>query len=174
MLTDTLAAIWEHIRFIKRLIRRLDQQIARYIDPVPNPIISIKGLGPVITAGILAEIVDIARFSQHGQLAQYMGLTWRKRSSGSFVSQNSRMTKVGNPYGRYYFVAGADKLRQFNLEYKAFYWRKYQEVSKHQHKRALVLTARKLVRLVHALLTKNVPYVRPQALAGIEEVGSLQ
>jgi hypothetical protein len=37
-----------------------------------------------------------------------------------------------------------------------------------------VLTARKLVRLVHALLTKNVPYVRPQALAGIEEVGSLQ
>jgi hypothetical protein len=30
------------------------------------------------------------------------------------------------------------------------------------------------VRLVHALLTKNVPYVRPQALAGVEEVDSLQ
>ena len=38
------------------------------------------------------------------------------------------MTKVGNPYGRYYFVLGADRLRQFNLEFKAYYWRKYNEV----------------------------------------------
>lgn len=84
------------------------------------------------------------------------------------------MTKIGNPYGRYYFVMGADKLRQFNLEYKAFYWRKYNEASKHQHKRALVLTARKLVRLVHALLTKNTPYVRPQTIADPEEADLLQ
>ena len=48
------------------------------------------------------------------------------------------------------------------LDLTAYYWRKYQEVSKYQHKRALVLTARKLVRLVHALLTKNEPYVRPR------------
>jgi transposase len=121
-------------------------------------------LGPVITAGLLAEIVDIHRFPQHKHLAQYCGISWSKRSSGGFVSQNSRLTKVGNSYGRYYFVLGADRLRQFNLEYKAYYWRKYQEVSKYQHKRALVLSARKLVRLVHALLTKNVPYVRPQTL----------
>ncbi len=67
------------------------------------------------------------------------------------------------------FVLGADRLRQFNLEYKAFYWRKYQEVSKYQHKRALVLSARKLVRLVHALLTKNVPYVRPQMAIDLVE-----
>ena len=69
---------------------------------------------------------------------------------------------------------GSNTLRQFNLEYKAFYWRKHSEVSKYRHKRALALTARKLVRLVHALLTKNVLYVRPQALVGMEEAGSLQ
>jgi transposase len=84
------------------------------------------------------------------------------------------MTKVGNPYGRYYFVIGADKLRLFNLEYKAYYRRKYNEVPKHQHKRALVLTARKLVRLVHTLLTKNIPYVRPRMTVDLEEVDSLQ
>jgi len=162
MITATLATGWEHIRAVKRLIKRLDQQIARCIDPIPNPIITVKGLGPVITAGLLAEIVDIDRFPEHKHLAQYFGISWAKRSSGGFVSQNTRMTKVGNPYGRYYFVLGADRLRQFNLEYKAFYWRKYHEVAKYQHKRALVLSARKLVRLVHALLTKNVPYVRPQ------------
>ena len=84
------------------------------------------------------------------------------------------MTKVGNKYLRYYFVLGADRLRQFNLEYKAYYWRKYNEVPKFQHKRALVLTARKLVRLVHALLTKNVPYVRPRSLVYLQEDAVLQ
>ena len=175
MITATLATGWEHIRAVKRLMKRLDQQITRYVEPIPNPIITVKGLGPVITAGLLAEIVDIDRFPEHKHLAQYFGISWSKRSSGSFISQNTRMTKVGNPYGRYYFVLGADRLRQFNLEYKAFYWRKYHEVSKYQHKRALVLSARKLVRLVHALLTKNLPYVRPQmAVNPVEDDHLLQ
>jgi transposase len=174
MVTAALAAAWDHIRFIARSMKRLDRHIAHYIDPIPNPIITVKGLGAVITAGLLAEIVDIYRFAEHKHLAQYSGLTWEKRSTGNFVSQNTRLSKVGNKYLRYYFVMGANTLRQFNLEYKAFYWRKHGEVAKYQHKRALVLTARKLVRLVHALLTKNVPYVRPQALIGVEEVGSLQ
>jgi transposase len=174
MITATLATAWEHIRAVKRLMKRLDQHISRCIEPVPNPLITVKGLGPVITAGLLAEIVDISRFPEHKHLAQYFGISWSKHSSAGFVSQNTRMTKVGNPYGRYYFVIGADKLRQFNLEYKAFYRRKYHEVSKHQHKRALVLTARKLVRLVHALLTKNVPYVRPRMTVDLEEADQLQ
>ena len=174
MVTAALAAEWDHIRYLKRSMKRLDQLIARYIDLVPNPIITIKGLGAVITAGILAEIVDVLRFSEEQHLAQYMGLTWHKSSSGGFVSQNTRLTKVGNVYLRYYFILGANLLRQNNLEYKAYYWRKYQEVSKYQHKRALVLTARKLVRLVHTLLTKNLPYVRPQSTLVFEGDGFLQ
>jgi transposase len=174
MVTATLATGWDHIRFIDRLMKHLDKLIARYIDPIPNPIITVKGLGAVITAGILAEIVDISRFPEHKHLAQYIGSTWERRSTGNFVSQNTRMTKVGNVYARYYFIQGADKLRRFNLEYKAYYRRKYSEVSKYQHKRALVLTARKLVRLVHALLTKNVPYVRPRMPVDFQEDNELQ
>ena len=168
MVTATLAAGWEHIHYLKRLMRRLDRSIAHYIAPIPNPLITVKGLGAVITAGLLAEIVDITRFPEHQQVAQYVGLTWEKRASGAFVSQNTRLTKVGNVYLRYYFILGADKLRQFNLEYQAYYWRKYQEVSKYQHKRALVLTARKFVRLAYALLAKNQPYVRPQIISSRE------
>jgi transposase len=174
MVTAALAAAWDHIRYLNRSMKHLDRLIARLIDLVPNPIITIKGLGAVITAGILAEVVDVLRFPEQKHLAQYMGLTWRKRSSGNFVSQNTRLTKVGNVYLRYYFVLGANLLRQHNLEYKAYYWRKYQEVSKYQHKRALVLTARKLVRLVHALLTKNEPYVRPRTSDPGQEDNGLQ
>ena len=174
MVTVTLATQLDHIRFIQRSQKHLEQHIARTIDPVPNPIISVPGLGPVITAGLLAEIVDVSRFPEHKHLAQYFGISWERRSTGNFVSQNTRLTKVGNPYGRYYFIQGADKARQHALEYKAFYWRKYNEVSKYRHKRALVLTARKLVRLVHALLTKNEPYVRPRTPIITEEDRSLQ
>ena len=50
-----------------------------------------------------------------------------------------------------------------SFTYRAFYESKYQEVSKHKHKRALVLTARKLVRLIFALLSKGQLY-RPAAV----------
>ena len=169
MLTATLATQFDHIRSIQLSQKRIEQHIARVIDPVPNPIISVPGLGPTITAGLLAEIVDISRFPEHRHLAQYFGISWERRSTGNSVSQNTRLTKVGNPYGRYYFIQGADHVRRYAMEYKAYYWRKYNEVSKYRHKRALVLTARKLVRLVHALLTKNEPYVRPQIPTTIQE-----
>jgi transposase len=174
MVTAALTAMWDHIRYLNRSMKRLDQHIARSIDLVPNPLITVKGLGAVITAGILAEIVDVLRFPEEKHLAQFMGLTWHKSSSGGFVSQNTRLTKVGNVYLRYYLILGADQLRKHNPEYKAYYWRKYQEVSKYQHKRALVLTARKLVRLVHALLMKNEPYVRPRTARQDQEDDTLQ
>jgi hypothetical protein len=42
--------------------------------------------------------------------------------------------------------------------YNEYYQKKYNEVPKHQHKRALVLTARKLVRLVDVLLRNHQLY----------------
>ncbi|SEI63769.1 hypothetical protein SAMN04488113_14020, partial [Alkalibacterium gilvum] len=44
-------------------------------------------------------------------------------------------------------------------EYKDYYDKKYNEVPKAQHKRALVLTARKFVRLVFALLSNHQLYI---------------
>ncbi len=40
-------------------------------------------------------------------------------------------------------------------EYADFYQRKHAEAHHHHHKRALVLTASKLVRMVYALLSKG-------------------
>ena len=70
------------------------------------------------------------------------------------------MSKAGNPYLRYYFGEAANSIRKHIPEYADFYARKYAEVSKHQHKRALALTSRKFVRLVFGLLAKK-PTVHP-------------
>ena len=48
-------------------------------------------------------------------------------------------------------------------KYADFYTRKYAEVTKHQHKRALALTSRKFVRLVFGLLVKNQLYTGEKA-----------
>lgn len=162
-LTVVLQIAWTHIRDLEKLMRRLDREIAQRMERIPNPLLSVQGLGPVITAGIVAEIADIRRFPDQPQLAKFVGLVWRKYASGQFAAEETRLAKTGNVYLRYYLIEGANLMRQHNLEYKAYYQHKFSEVPKHQHKRALVLTARKLVRLVFALLTQNQSYVRPQA-----------
>jgi hypothetical protein len=47
-------------------------------------------------------------------------------------------------------------------DYHTSYWHKYHETPKHQHKRALVLTARKAVRLIFALLPKGQLHCREE------------
>jgi len=65
------------------------------------------------------------------------------------------MTKTGNMYLRYFLIQSANLIRQNNAEYNLYFNKKFKEVKKYQFKRALVLTARKLVRLIHSLLRDN-------------------
>lgn len=153
-----LSMVLENIDFFTQQIKKLDKAIEREMRAIPNPLVTVPGIGPVISAGIVAEIGDIARFHDQGALARFAGLTWHKHQTGSFDAEETSLTKAGNEYLRYYLVEGANSLRLHNKEYAAYYRRKYEEVPKHQHKRALVLTARKFVRLVFALLSKGQIY----------------
>ena len=68
------------------------------------------------------------------------------------------MTKAGNIYLRYYLLEATTHLIWHDAEYNSYYQKKFNEVRLHQHKRALVLTARKFVRLIFGLLAKNQLY----------------
>ena len=68
------------------------------------------------------------------------------------------MNKAGNRYLRYYIVEAAGSVIAHCPEYKAFYDKKYAEVKTHQHKRALALTSRKLIRMLFGLLDKSQLY----------------
>lgn len=146
------------IRALESSCRETDRAIAEEFSAFPNTLLSVPGIGPVFAAGIFAEIGDITRFRGEDELAKFAGLTWRKKQSGDFESEETRMTKNGNEYLRYYLYEAANALRVHNAEYKAYYTKKFHEVPKHQHKRALALTARKLVRLIYALLKKGQLY----------------
>ncbi|QZT35045.1 IS110 family transposase [Caldalkalibacillus thermarum TA2.A1] len=150
------------IKHMENEVKRLDKEISKLMKGIPETLTSVKGIGPVFAAGIIAEIAGIKRFKNHDALAKYAGLVWNQHQSGEFEAQETARAQTGNKYLRYYLVQAADKVRHHDVEYKSFYQKKFDEVPKHQHKRALVLTARKLVRLVYALLSTNKLYTPPE------------
>jgi len=139
--------------------KRLNTAIAEGMAAIPHTLDTIPGFGPVFSAGIITEIAGVERFNyDQARVAKFAGLKWRHHQSADFQAEETRLTRSGNRYLRYYFCEAANAVRMRDPEYAAYYERKYHEVRQHQHKRALVLTARKLVRLVVRLLTTNQPY----------------
>lgn len=149
------------IRAIQQQLKDLDKAIESYMQLFPDILTSIPGIGPVYSAGILAEIADIHRFKSHAALAKYAGITWTRYQSGGFEAANTKLILSGNKYLKYFFLEAANKVRMHDAEFKRYYQTKFKEVPKHQHKRALALTARKLVRLVYSLQSTNRLYIPP-------------
>ena len=149
------------MRAMDAQIKEFDKAIAEQVKLIPNTLQSIPGIGPVYSAGIIAEIGDINRFKNQAALAKYAGLAWSQYQSGDFEAEHTHMIHSGNRFLKYYLCEGAWSLTCCDAEYKRFYDIKYKEVNRCQHKRALALTARKFARLVYSLLKNNRLYISP-------------
>ena len=150
------------MRALKEQVKILDKAIEQQFEIIPNTLTSIPGIGKVYSAGIIAEIGDNHRFDSQASVAKFAGLVWHKDQSGEFEAEHSRMIKSGNRYLRYYLLEAANSVRRCDSEFRRYYDLKFKEVNKFQHKRALALTARKLVRLVFRLLKDNRLYIPPE------------
>ncbi len=161
-LNTSISSSFNLIKAFDDEIKTIDKAIEKTIKGLNSTeyqsLISIPGIGPVLASGILAEIGSINSFNSHNALAKYAGLTWRVNQSGNYSADDTRMTKTGNKYLRYYLIEAANSVKNNIPEYRDFYNKKYSEVTTHCHKRALALTSRKLVRLIFGLLTKNQIY----------------
>jgi transposase len=161
-LNVAIASSFNVIKAVEAEIKAVDNAIKKTIKGLNTTeyqsLISVDGIGPVLASGILAEIGTITAFDSHNALAKYAGLTWRVNQSGNYSSDDTKMTKTGNKFLRYYLIEAANSVKKHVPEYKEYYYKKFGEVTTHQHKRALALTARKLVRLIFGLLTKNQIY----------------
>ncbi len=154
------------IRTLQHQLHAVDKTIAGELAALPldrQIIRSIPGFGPVWTAGLVAEIGNIHRLDNDAALAKFAGLVWNPHQSGTFAAEDTTLAKTGNAYLRYYLVEAANSVRQHCAEYRAYYDAKVAQSPKHAHKRALVLTARKLVRLIDTLLRAGMAYQEPDA-----------
>lgn len=147
------------MRAMEVQIKTLEKAIEQQFQIIPNTLTSIPGIGPVYSAGIIAEIGDIHRFESQASVAKYAGLVWSQHQSGDFEAERTHLIKSGNRFLRYYLLEAANSVRRCDSEFKRYYDLKFKEVNVGQHKRALALTARKLVRLVFRLLKDNRLYI---------------
>ena len=148
------------MRAMEAQIKTLEKAIEQQFTIIPNTLTSIPGIGPVYSAGIIAEIGDIHRFESQASVAKYAGLVWSQHQSGDFEAERTHMIKSGNRFLRYYLLEAANSVRRCDSEFRRYYDLKFKEVNVGQHKRALALTARKLVRLVFRLLKDNRLYIQ--------------
>jgi transposase len=179
-LAPTVHAVFEmtlaHVRFLEDHQRRYKRWIAAALEQLPEADLALaeSGLGPILVGGCLGEIQDPRRFTtgrkydrrrkrwrprtyRDGQagVANLAGLWWPRRDSGRTQGDGRRLARERNPYLRYWFVQAAYTLKGNRSDYAAYYQRKKDESRHHAHKRALILTARKAVRLIFALLYKG-------------------
>ncbi len=182
-LQDTLHRLAGLIQTLQEQIHSLDAEIIALTQqdyPEVAHLCSVPGVGPVTACGIAAEIADLHQFeispkwSPHRNayaprtlqdvedaVAKFAGLWWPQTSSGEFEGEDSHLSRRGNAYLRYYLTQAADHMRRMIPSYAHYYQRKLAEVTKHRHKRALVLTARKAVALFVGLLHRQEDY-RPE------------
>lgn len=170
----------EHIRFLQAQMQQVEEWIAAEVErhhPEVSFLATIPGVGLVLAAGIAAEIGDLERFFQtpkwdkkrkryrkktlrevEDAVAKLAGLWWPKADSGEFVAEDRRMAKTGNRYLRYYVIQASNGMRRHIPGYARYYGIKFREATRHKHKRALVLTARKSIGLFVGLLHRKEAY----------------
>lgn len=114
-------------------------------------LMSVPGISEKSAKAILSETGDISRFSTGKHYVSYAGLAPGTHESGG-KKKKSSITKCGNKYLRTSYVEAAHiagRSRQSRL--KPYFTRLKKRIG---YKKAVVALAAKMMRIVHALLTK--------------------
>jgi len=122
---QVLAVSMVAMKAYKEQLKIFDKAIEEQIKLIPNPLTSIKGIGPVYSAGFIAEIGNIHRFKDQAALAKFAGIAWTKHQSGNFTAAHTQLIKFGNRYLRYYIMEATNKVRLHDHKLKRFHDLKY-------------------------------------------------
>jgi transposase len=162
--SEAMASIERMIAHLETERAALTQAIETHIQGHPKLahdralLESIKGVGPVISAMVLA-VLQPDKFDSAPQAAAYLGLVPVEHQSGSSVSKRPRLSKAGNSVFRSKLYMAAVCACQYNPDVKALYERL---IAKGKCKMLAIGAAmRKLVHICFGVL-KNQTVYKPQ------------
>ena len=147
------------IRLIGELDAEIDEieaAIAEIMDEMAPPILSIPGISYRMGAMILAEIGDFSRFDSPDKILAYAGLSPSTYQSGKLVNAYPHMEKRGSRYLRYALFNATKFVCNWDPSFAAYLAKKRSE-GKHFNV-AISHAAKKLVRLIFALMKSGKPY----------------
>lgn len=154
---ETLSAALRQIDFFGAEIEAIERQVARFVagSTEARRLMSVPGVAMVTAATFLAQIGEINRFASPRQLVGYLGLDPRVRQSGNGAAFTGRISKEGSALVRHVMVESAHSAIRTPGPLRAFYERVR---SRRGHAIAVVATARKMVTLFWALLSRGEDY----------------
>lgn len=154
----------------RSLIRSIDKQIEvckanieKLIEEEPGlkekvrKLLTIKGVGLITVATIIAETLGFEHFHSIRQLVSYAGYDVVERQSGTSIKAKTRISKKGNRYIRNALYFPAMVSCRFNPELKAAYIRIIQ--NKPSKMVGQVAIQRKLLTLIYTLWKNDSEYI---------------
>lgn len=131
-------------------------------------ILEIKGVGLTTASGLISELGDIRNYDHPNQLIKMAGLSLIEESSGKKKGKTS-ISKRGRSDLRKFLYQVIFGMIATNAAFKELY-KYYTKRAKNQltGKQAIIALARKLLRIIYAIVTKNEPYNEAKMLAAIK------
>ncbi len=157
-----ITGIIQTIDVTNRFIKGLEEKMSGHLKQIPysQSILSIKGIGEVTAAGLIGEVGDFRQFKTISEITKLAGLDLFEISSGLHQG-NRRISKRGRPFLRkilycmaVHMVCPVGIMRQTYQRYLDRGMIK---------KKALVAIARKLLRIIFALVRNQSKYVHGYA-----------
>lgn len=157
------------IEVLKETLKSIEEQIARLIkedgelQKVYTNLISIKGVGPVLTWTMIAITNNFQSFKEWRKLACYAGIAPFEHSSGTSYRGRTRVSHLGNSYLKSLLTQGAASAIQHSAEMKVYYHRRVQEGKSKMS--TLNIIRNKLVSRMFAVAKRGTPYVETYKFA---------
>ena len=129
--------------------------ISECVSELNPPMLTIPGIGIDSAAVILAEFGDFSRYESPAQLLSFAGMEPGYFQSGTSESAG-RMVKHGSSYLRYALMNCARSVVNYEPTFAEYYAKKRAEGK--SYRVALSHTAKKLIRVLFTLQTKNLVY----------------
>ena len=129
--------------------------IEKCVLEINPPMLTIPGIGIDSAAIILAEFGDFSKYENSAQLLSFAGMEPGYFQSGTSES-NGKMVKHGSSYLRYALMNCARSVVNYEPTFAEYYAKKRAEGK--TYRVALSHTAKKLLRVLFTLQTKNLVY----------------
>ena len=162
-----IVSMLQIVRFLELQVKQLEAELARLMETQCQFLTSVTGVGPVLGAAIVGEVLDIDRFETGKAFVAFAGIDPAVHQSGQFNGQQMHMSKRGSPHLRRALWLVASNAYKDDPDMQAFYARKKAE-GKH-HNTVIGAIARKMAGRIYAVWKGNQPY----RLAGPTEEGTL-
>ena len=133
----------------------IELQIHDCVLALAPPILTIPGIGAASAAVILSEFGDLSKFNNPSKLLSFAGMEPGYFQSGTSES-TGKMVKHGSSHLRYAMMNCAQTVINNEPTFAAYYAKKRAEGK--EHRVALTHVAKKLLRVIYTLQTKELSY----------------